>query len=172
MKNFFNQPEKGFTLIETFVAVLILVFAVIGPLGLLSKAIADGNYAKNQVTAYYLAQEAVELFINQRDRNLEESPSDWSGAFDDCSQNNPCRVYFEGGLRIEPCIGDSCKLYIIDDRYTHEWSDDPSLFSRYIYLSEADDRKANLSVVVEWMNKTQPVNFTLNTQVFNINYGI
>ncbi|MEX0910384.1 MAG: hypothetical protein WDZ73_01375 [Candidatus Paceibacterota bacterium] len=171
MKKILNSSQRGFTLIETFVAVLILVFAVIGPLGLLSRAIADGNYAKNQVTAYYLAQEAVELFINQRDRNLQNELINWTQPFDSCDAGSPCKVYFDSSLRVEPCSGENCRMYINNDRYTHRNEGSQSLFRRYLYLS-GDDQKADLSVVVEWLNKDQPVNFTLNTQVFNINYGI
>ncbi len=175
MKIFFNQSEKGFTLIETFVAVLILVFAVIGPLGLLSRAIADGNYAKNQVTAYYLAQEALELVINQRDRNLV-SGGDWLSGLGACSVSNPCKIYFDALLEVEPCTpsdDESCRLYIgSNNKYTHS-GEQSSLFSRYIYLSNnTGNNSANLSVVVKWMNKNQPVDFALTTQIFDVNYEI
>ena len=46
MKKPNQKQQAGFTLIETFVAIVILVFAVIGPLGLLARAINDGNFAK------------------------------------------------------------------------------------------------------------------------------
>lgn len=176
MMNDYNIKERGFTLIETFVAVLILVFAVIGPLGLLSKAIADGNYAKNQVTAYYLAQEAVELFINQRDRNLAEGSSDWAEPFDDCSESNPCRVHFDGELIVEHCDGEGCKLYInSNNMYSHGVNSNPSIFNRYVYLSSFPEREnisANLTAVVKWTNKKQEADFTLTTQVFNSNYEL
>ncbi|HEY4483951.1 MAG TPA: hypothetical protein VI752_02095 [Candidatus Paceibacterota bacterium] len=174
MKNNFNQSEKGFTLIETFVAVLILVFAVIGPLGLLSKAIADGNYAKNQVTAYYLAQEALELVINQRDRNLV-SGGDWLSGLRSCSISNPCKIYFDDLLEVEPCTpsdNESCRLYIgSNNKYTHSGGE-ASLFSRYMYLSNNSGNSTGLSVVVKWMNKNQPVDFALTTQIFDFNYEI
>ncbi|MDQ5957709.1 MAG: hypothetical protein QG665_33, partial [Patescibacteria group bacterium] len=88
MKN--KSKQSGFTLIETFVAVLILVFAVIAPLGLLARAISDGNFAKNQVIAYFLAQEGVELVINQRDKNVDRGeytlpdPDSWLNNLDRC----------------------------------------------------------------------------------------
>jgi Tfp pilus assembly protein PilV len=58
---------KGFTLVETIVATGIIMFALIGPL---SVAINSSTYAKesrDQVTATYLAQEAVELLRFHRD---------------------------------------------------------------------------------------------------------
>ncbi len=170
--------KRGFTLIETFVAVLILVFAVIGPLGLLSRAIADGNYAKNQVAAYYLAQEALELFINQRDRNLQNAGVDWLDGFNFCDENSPCQLWYEDSLLVENCVRDDvdgCRLYIENEnKYTHSDNENPpSIFRRYLYLSNIEANKsANLTAVVKWVNKETEVDFTLTTKVFNANYEI
>jgi len=60
----------GFTLIETFVAITILMIAILGPLGLLAKAFSDANYVRNQIIATQLAQEGIELVVARRDRNL------------------------------------------------------------------------------------------------------
>ncbi len=60
-----NQ-SVGFTLIETFVAITVLVIAVLGPMTLLSKALQNSRYIKDEIVATYLAQEGVELMINNR----------------------------------------------------------------------------------------------------------
>ncbi|HYC83350.1 MAG TPA: prepilin-type N-terminal cleavage/methylation domain-containing protein [Candidatus Paceibacterota bacterium] len=60
------NSNKGFTMIESLVAIAILLIAVLGPMSLLSKAIADSSYARNQVIATYLAQEGLELVISER----------------------------------------------------------------------------------------------------------
>lgn len=57
-------------MVEALVAIAVLTIGVIGPLTLLAGAIANANYAKNQITAFFLAQEAQELVINQRDQNI------------------------------------------------------------------------------------------------------
>ena len=44
----------------------MLLVGVIGPLSLAASAISDGIFARNQITANYLAQEAVEVVINKR----------------------------------------------------------------------------------------------------------
>lgn len=64
--------KRGFTLIETFGAITILIVAVLGPLALLAQSISDASIIKNQITASYLAQEAVELIINKRDSNAKD----------------------------------------------------------------------------------------------------
>ncbi|QSH39327.1 type II secretion system protein [Candidatus Kaiserbacteria bacterium] len=62
--------KRGFTLIETLVAISVLVVAVTGPLTLASQSLFAAVYAKDQTTAFYLAQEAIEMVRNKRDNNL------------------------------------------------------------------------------------------------------
>ncbi len=60
---------KGFTLIETLVAVLLLTTAVAGPLTIASKGLTATLVAKNQFTAFYLAQDGIEQVRFIRDSN-------------------------------------------------------------------------------------------------------
>jgi len=63
------NKNLGFTLIETLVAVLILSTAIAGPLTIASKGLNAALVAKDQVTAYYLAQDALEHIRFVRDTN-------------------------------------------------------------------------------------------------------
>ena len=58
---------KGFTLIETMVAITILAFAVSGPLFTANRAIIAAQTARDQLVALYLAQEGVEYVRMLRD---------------------------------------------------------------------------------------------------------
>ena len=51
-------------------AITILMLVVVGPLMMLSKAVTYATLTKNQAIAYFLAQEGLELVINQRDNNV------------------------------------------------------------------------------------------------------
>lgn len=64
-----NDMKKGFTLIETLVAITILIVGVLGPLTIAVRGISDGFFARNQIAANYLAQEAVEVIFNKRQTN-------------------------------------------------------------------------------------------------------
>ncbi len=64
--HFPSYQHKGFTLIETFVAITVLMIAVLGPMTLLSRALQESRYLRDQMTASYLAQEGVELMIDNR----------------------------------------------------------------------------------------------------------
>lgn len=61
--------KKAFTLIETLVAISILTIALTGPLAVIAQALKSSYFARDQITAYYLAQEAVEYIRNLRDIN-------------------------------------------------------------------------------------------------------
>ena len=66
MKTKSQNLQSGFTLVEALVAITILIVGVIGPLSLAAQGIGDGIFARNQVAANYLAQEALEIVINKR----------------------------------------------------------------------------------------------------------
>ena len=51
---------KGFTLIETMVAITLLTVAIVAPMMLTVQALASAYYSRDEITAYYLAQEAIE----------------------------------------------------------------------------------------------------------------
>ncbi len=86
MKNFYkikiktNIGKTGFTIVETLVAISILTIALTGPLAIVAQSLRASFYSRDQVTAYYLAQEAIEFIRNTRDNNsLQETRThtDW-----------------------------------------------------------------------------------------------
>ena len=60
---------KAFTLIETLVAILILTVAITGPLTIASRGLNAALLAKDQTTAFYLAQDGAEYVRSVRDSN-------------------------------------------------------------------------------------------------------
>lgn len=58
---------KGFTLLETMIAVSILALATAGPLYAASRSLVAAQISRDQLTASHLAQEGVEHFRMIRD---------------------------------------------------------------------------------------------------------
>lgn len=76
----------GFTLIEALVAISILTIAVTGPLSLAAKGLSYSSYAKDEITAFYLANEAIDVIRNIRDTNIyTKDSSSWLLVPDDPS---------------------------------------------------------------------------------------
>jgi prepilin-type N-terminal cleavage/methylation domain-containing protein len=64
------MKKRGFTLIETLVAVALLSVAIVAPMVLTARSLATSYYARDQITAFYLAQEAIEGIRAIRDAQV------------------------------------------------------------------------------------------------------
>lgn len=67
--NFQFSAKKGLTLIETLVAITILLIGVLGPMTAATRGITDGLYAQNQLIGTHLAQEGLDLLGVQIQNN-------------------------------------------------------------------------------------------------------
>lgn len=63
---------KGFTLIETLVAISLLTVGVTGSFSLMQKVTSFASISSSQFVASYLAQEGIETIRNIRDTNYLE----------------------------------------------------------------------------------------------------
>ncbi len=62
--------KKGFTIVETMVAIAILLLSITAPLTIAEKGLATAEAAKAEITAFYLGQEAIEFIRNLRDTSV------------------------------------------------------------------------------------------------------
>ncbi len=65
----FTRHKAGFTLIETLAAILLLSIALAGPMTIAQKGLSTALIAKDQNTAFNLAQDAIEFVRFARDTN-------------------------------------------------------------------------------------------------------
>ena len=72
LKNITSQEarEKGMTLIETLVAITILTVAIVAPMSLTMQSLSASYYARDQISALNLGQEAIESVRAIRDGNI------------------------------------------------------------------------------------------------------
>lgn len=80
MKKYINNKRRGFTIIETLVAITVLTLAITAPLLIITQALRASYYSRDQITAFYLAQEAIEYIRNVRDETTLDASKfdvDW-----------------------------------------------------------------------------------------------
>lgn len=63
----YKNTQSGFSLVETLVAVSLLLIIIVGPMTISAKATKSSSFASEQVQAFFLAQEGLELAQKARD---------------------------------------------------------------------------------------------------------
>lgn len=71
-----THSQKGFTLLETLVAISILLIAVVAPMSIIGRSLPQSAYARDHAIAVNLAQEGIEAVRQKRDSNML---ADWNG---------------------------------------------------------------------------------------------
>lgn len=167
------QDTRAFTLIETLVAISVLLLVIIGPMTIAAKGLQQAFLANEQTTAVFLAQEAMEVVITLRDNEAltvldEESQDppitsgdtwDWYEGTSDftskCKNVNGCDFNKITGNFVT-CTGDACNLKknknpgTGDVVYGHgagsDWEDTP--FTRVITLTDGGSGSGYVTVTV------------------------
>jgi len=165
---------RGFTLIETMVAISLLVVSVAAPMSLAVRSLSSAFYARDQVTAFHLAQEAIESIRIVRDGNalravqgasvdlLAGIPSTQGFPFTVDTRNNAMSLCDPAGC--EP-------LYNNGEFYGHEsgsgW--EVTRFTRTVTANEVDENgdEIKVSVEVRWKSGTfQERSFTISENLY------
>ncbi len=73
--NIFNKiKNKGFTLVETLVAISILSLSILAGFTAVQNSLKSSVTAKNQMIAFYLTQDAMEFIKNKRGKRKKNTP--------------------------------------------------------------------------------------------------
>lgn len=167
MKNNLKNTTKGFTIVETLVAIAILMIAIAGPLTIAQKGLMASVYARDQSVATFLAQDAMEYVKNYRDSVHDESnPSGWLGTLSTCTSAIPCEISTTGAGSITSGI--SPILYRTTSGFTHSGTV-ASQFQRTFYVQQIQPNvEAKAVVTVSWTTGTVQNVVTIEDYIFNI----
>lgn len=158
--------KKGFTLLETLIAITILTLAVAGPLFTASRAIVSARAAGYQLTASYLAHESAEYVRELRDdyyinavksNPATASTTGWANFHTDidrCSTGNGCTFdQFASDPKLAPCAGSCSRLYLTAPSsgvYTQQVVGEQTQFTRSVKTEAVSVTEERVTSTVAW----------------------
>jgi prepilin-type N-terminal cleavage/methylation domain-containing protein len=147
---------RGFTLLETMVALAVLSMAIIAPISLVAESLLAAVYARDQVTAFYIAQEGIEAVRSMRDNNILQNAITGSsinilnGIPD--TTGNPFTIDSVHNNAMAVCSG-ACPMLQTDGTlygYGTGWSDTNFRRTLYAQYLTSSSTEVQLKVLVEW----------------------
>lgn len=160
MKKSINT-NRGFTIIETLVALIIFASSVTVLLVMAGKGIQDTAIAKNQLTANYLAQEGIELMRFRRDlvgfTNFSSDMNTFqcqnTSQDDQTNQTHSCALSpMSAQGQISTCPVEGCQLYLDTETGSYGLLNEmsgsnytSSLFRRKIWVKVAEGASDTLT---------------------------
>ena len=174
-----SLKQKGFTLIETLVAITVLILGVTGAYVAATQSITNSIYAKEQVIAFYLAQEAVEKIRNTRDTNAI-SGLNWlhnlaEQGTDPCYFGNSCYgdiFNSPNGQPFNQCSGAGACPDLYQDPTTGFYSYNSSApnidsgYNREIVLTQINAHEVEILVTVSWSKGTITRTFRVQENLY------
>lgn len=166
--------SKGFTLVETMVAISILMLAILGPLSIASSGLRNSIYARDQITAYYLAQEGIEYTRYVRDNNYLKNSSDWMEDLEFCESANGCSLdtldFMEDYGNYLPATYSATPLKIDSDgRYTYNSGTATRYYRKIVVTPELNDERFDVSTTVTWtQGSIGTKSITLKETIYNL----
>lgn len=163
--NYKKYISRGFTLIETFVAITILITAITGPMVIAEKGLQSAYLAKDQLVSLFLEQEGIEYIRRVRDNNCLDSkctdpltgdpiPGVWLNGLTACITTD-CAIDAIAGT-ITACPSGGCPILHYDNTnniYTYNTSDSRTPYTRTIRVTPNPDingHEATLTSTVSW----------------------
>jgi len=162
-----HQHHKGFTLVETLVAITILVIAMVGPLYAVHKSITASNTARDKLIATALAQEGVEYVRGRRDNNYLAGRA-WMAQLGGCFTPNTCTVD-QGTDRLRVCGGSGCAPLKLTSAnlYTQDSGHPVTKFTRTVQFKNVTANEIQVTVTVNWMTFRIPYSVTVTEHLYD-----
>lgn len=191
MKNL-KQKQKGFTLLETLVAIFILMLALNSLFSLTTNNFFAAKYAKNESTSIYLTQEAIDYIRNDRDSIAFQGVHDWNtflshyGDYNTgtgCYSIDGCTIDatdWNFGSSVEECMQVPpdfgvvpCKTFFLNDSsltgsyytYTYQPTNQSTTKMKRQIKMVYNGSELFITVNLEWLNGEVPRTTSLNASL-------
>jgi prepilin-type N-terminal cleavage/methylation domain-containing protein len=172
-----RKLRTGFTLVETLVAISLLTVAIVAPMGLAAQSLQSAYYARDQITAFYLAQEAIESIRAIRDSQVLQIAKSSSGSSINLFgpiplSNQPFTIdarKTDPGQAIAICTGSCPPLQTDGTLYGYQsgWQD--TYFTRTVRAAfvQGTQDEIRISVTVSWKTAgIQARSFTISSDLY------
>ncbi len=161
------KPQRGFTLIETFVATSVLLVSLAAPLSIAAQSLRSAYYARDQVTAFYLAQEGVEYIQAKRNENYIASAG-WLTGLDSCV-TTACNIDMPNYTHVSCPV--TCAPLLIDNtnnlfKVTTS-NGTPSVFTRSVRITSITASEVRVAVTISWVSAGINRSFQISEHLFN-----
>lgn len=156
-----KRSSSGFTLVETLIAIAILLTAVVGPISLIGDALHKLYYAKDQMIAINLAQEGIEVVRQRRDSNMLGGTVAWDFGI----SANDYLVDASSGT-ITPTTG-AQPVYLNGGFYKQGVSATATQFTRLVTITSiVAGRELKVVSTVNWKTGGQTGTITVSEYLF------
>jgi Tfp pilus assembly protein PilV len=169
----FTPHSAGFTLLETVVAISILMVGVIGPITLAQRNVKASRDAGDRLVASFLAQEGIEAMRSVVANNSGDNIAWLTGVTTKCELLNGCGVDVSafGQTSLFQCVGCTPVVYQNTATFVYRQSSAAlaspwaaTKFSRLTSITEVEPgKRATASTTVWWPRG----NLTLQEDIYN-----
>ncbi len=165
MINFRHNSRPAFTLMEVIVVLFVVSVGLVSLLGLIVQNIQSQVYNRNNLIAYQLAQEGIELVRKTRDSNWRAATSTFSGLAD----GRYYMDYADSAPQVALSDDDVILKQDEDGFYFHDAaSPEPaSGFSREILLTALDEHSLKVEADVFWSEHQRAYSYSLETILYD-----
>lgn len=138
--------RKGQTLVETIVALSILMLSLMGLIGLLARSFALSNFVSDNYIATYLASEGIEVVKSLIDHNFALGTSTpWNAGF---SSGNFDVEW--SSVALSPASNNKLLLNTATGLYSYQVGGTLTKFTRTIHIDLIDSNHLKVNSIVQW----------------------
>lgn len=172
MQYFWNKT-RGFTLIETLVAITIFSIGIVAPLSVAFYAIRAAEVARDEISGFYFAEEGVEYIRHVRDTNILEG-ANWLDDLTRCRNASGCNPVdilenVNANNDFDNCGGaNSCYLEFDETTGLYDANGTiPTKFRRVIRVNTINSNEVEVVSTVSWTTRTTDRSVILRDRMFN-----
>ncbi|NBD73688.1 prepilin-type N-terminal cleavage/methylation domain-containing protein [Patescibacteria group bacterium] len=154
------MAPRGFTLVETLIAIAILTITITGLLTVMARMLSLGFLTEDELTASFLASDAVEFVKSVRDTDyindvsITDGASGFQSLFGGCFSGTHCELDTTDGTVAGTCGGhSSCSRLSTDGTLYGRGFGTDSPYRRSITLEDIGGYEYRLIVEVSWQGQ-------------------